>query len=136
MRADGGTGTATGASSTIAWLCVAVTVALTVYGQIVIKWQVTSRGHVPASLSGKVDYFARLLTTPWVLSALAGAVIAALCWMAALSRLPLSQAYPFVGLSFAFVLILSAVFLGEPLTVAKVGGIALIIVGITVASTL
>jgi multidrug transporter EmrE-like cation transporter len=120
----------------VSWLCVATTVTLTVYGQLVVKWQVGRRGHLPASVTGKIDYFARLLINPWIISVLVAAFVAALCWMAAVSRLPLSQAYPFVGLSFVFVLVMSAVFFGESLTIAKVLGVSLILVGITVASVL
>jgi len=54
--------------------------------------------------------------------------------MAALSRLPLSHAYPFMGITFGFVLVGSALFLNEPLNWHKIVGIALIISGIAVGS--
>jgi multidrug transporter EmrE-like cation transporter len=123
-------------ASRMAWLYVAATVSLTVYGQLVVKWQVSRRGHLPADLHGKVSFLAGLITDPWVLSALLGAFVAALSWMLAVSQLELSRAYPFVGLSFAFVLMLSAVFFGEALTVAKVAGVGLVIAGIAVGAGL
>ena len=120
----------------MSWVYVTVTVALTVYGQLVVKWQVSRHGHLPASLVGKTSYFGHLLLNLWVLSALVGAFVAAVSWMAAISRLPLSEAYPFVGLSFVFVLLLSAVFFGEALTVPKIVGVSLIVGGIAIASVL
>jgi len=118
----------------MAWIYVAITIALTVYGQIVVKWQVLRKGALPASLRGKGEFFAHLLTNPWVISVLLGAFIAALSWMAAMTRLPLSRAYPFVGLSFALVLLLSSVFFNEALTATKIVGVGLIVAGIVVGS--
>jgi multidrug transporter EmrE-like cation transporter len=120
----------------MAWIYVATTIALTVYGQIVIKWQVSQRGDLPATLQGKVAFFVSLLLDPWVLSALLGAFVAALSWMAAISQLELSRAYPFVGLSFVLVLVLSAICFGETLTPAKIAGVLLVIAGISVGASL
>lgn len=130
------TRSATGLASVFAWLCVAATIALGVYGQVVIKWQLTRHGHLPKAFGSKIHYFAHFLLNPWVVSALGGAVIAAFAWMAALSRLPLSQAYPFIGLSFVLVLFLSAIFFGETVTLPKVAGVVLIVGGIAIASVL
>lgn len=123
-------------ASVTPWLYVATTIALTVYGQLVVKWQVLRRGALPASLRGKAEFFAHLLVNPWVISVLVAAFIAALSWMAAMSRLPLSRAYPFVGLSFALILVFSAVFFNETLTVPKVAGVGLIVAGLVVGTRL
>lgn len=112
----------------------AATVILTVYGQLIVKWQVSRAGALPASLGGKVEFLARLATSPWVLSVFVAALLAALCWMAAMTRLDLSRAYPFMGTSFVLVLLLSAVFFEERISVPKVAGVALIVVGLVVGS--
>ncbi len=44
------------------------------------------------------------------------------------------QAYPFVSTTFALVLILSAMLFGESLTIAKVAGVALIMLGVFVGA--
>ena len=118
----------------MAWIYVATTIVLTVYGQIVVKWQVLRHGALPANLHGKGEFFVHLLINPWVISVMAAAFLAALSWMAAMTRLPLSRAYPFVGLSFVLVLVFSAVFFDESLTAGKVVGIGLIVVGLVVGS--
>jgi multidrug transporter EmrE-like cation transporter len=56
--------------------------------------------------------------------------------MAALSHLPLSRAYPVVGLSFLAVLLLSSIFFDETITVAKLAGVLLVIMGIAVGAAL
>jgi multidrug transporter EmrE-like cation transporter len=120
----------------MAWIYVATTIILTVYGQIVVKWQVSQRGHLPPDLHGKLSFFAGLIRDPWVVTALLAAFVAALCWMAAMSQLELSRAYPFVGLSFVMVLLLSAVFFGEAVTPTKIVGVVFVIAGIVIGTSL
>jgi multidrug transporter EmrE-like cation transporter len=120
----------------MAWVYVGTTLLLTVYGQLVVKWQVLRKGSLPTTLSGKFDFFASLLLNPWVLSALFTGFVAVLCWMAALTHLELSRAYPFAALSFVLVLILSGVLFGETITLAKAVGIVVVIAGLIVGVTL
>ena len=118
----------------VAWLCVLLTIALTVYGQFVLKWQVNLAGELPAGTGPRVHYVWRLLLNPWVISAFAAAFAASLCWMAAIGRLPLSKAYPFTALSFPLVAIISTWLFRETLDWHKIAGTALIIAGVIVVS--
>lgn len=116
------------------YLFITGTVLLTVYGQIVIKWQVGQAGPMPASLDGRIGYLTHLLLNPWVISSLTAAFLAFLCWVGAMTKFQLSYAYPFTSASFALVLILSALLFQESITVAKILGLAFIIIGIVIAS--
>lgn len=118
----------------MSYLYVAATVLLTVYGQIVIKWQVLAAGAFPADTAEQAWFLLRLLVNPWVISALAAALAAALTWMAAMTDLELSHAYPFMSLAFILVLLLSAWFFHEPVSWQKLAGLALICAGIVVGS--
>ena len=120
----------------MAWVYVGASLILTVYGQLIVKWQVLRRGHLPHTIAGKVDYFTGLLLNPWVLSAMLTTFVAALCWMAAMTHLELSKAYPFAALSFILVLVLSGVFFGEAVTPAKTIGVGLVVVGLIVGVSL
>ena len=117
-----------------AWLYVAATVAFTVYGQLIVKWQVDEQGGLPATNGEQLRFLGQLFTNPWVLTALAAGALAAAAWMLALTRFDLSIAYPFVSLSFVLVLIGSAVFFDERLTALKVAGVMLILLGLFVGS--
>lgn len=117
----------------IGLLYVLSTVIFTVYGQLVIKWQVTMAGPLPVYFSGKLLYLLHLLLNPWIISALAAAFIAALSWMSAMTKLELSYAYPFMSLSFVLVFVLSGLLFHESLTIPKVLGLTLIIVGVIVS---
>jgi len=60
--------------------------------------------------------------------------VAGILWLAALTKLDLSYAYPFMSLAFVLVLILSAILFHEAVTVPKVLGVGLVVAGIIVAS--
>ena len=109
-------------------------ILFTVYGQIVVKWQVGKAGALPASFSDRIPFLLGLILNPWIMSGIVGGFFALLCWLAAMTKFELSYAYPFMSLAFVFVLVLSAVLFHEPLTVAKIMGVLLIIAGIVVGS--
>lgn len=117
-----------------AWLCVILTIALTVYGQFIIKWQVLEAGELPAGTAQRVQYVWRLLLNPWVISAFAAALLASVTWILAMTRLPLSQAYPLTALVFACVVFGGALVFAEPLTAGRIVGVVLIMLGLVVGS--
>lgn len=55
-------------------------------------------------------------------------------WLAALSKAPVSIAYPMLSLGYVVVAAISAMWLGESLTLMKVLGIALICAGVFLVS--
>lgn len=116
----------------LGYFSIAMTVLLTVYGQLVLKWQVSLAGPLPNSVSGKALFLMHSLLNPWILSALGAAFAASLFWMLALKKLPLSTAYPFTATSFVLVLLCAALFLGETITAGKLMGTLLIVSGIVV----
>ena len=118
----------------MSYLFVLITILLTVYSQIVIKWQVIVAGTFPVELPDRIWFLAKLLVNPWVFSALAAGLLAVVSWMAAMTTLDLSHAYPFMSLAFVLVLLLSVLVFDEPFTVYKVVGLVLITGGIIVGS--
>jgi multidrug transporter EmrE-like cation transporter len=110
---------------------ISATLALTVYGQIVMKWRALTL--VPAS-QGRIDYLISMYTDPWVLSVFVCAVGASVSWALAIERMPLTLAYPFMALTFALVPIASTVFLRESLSFFQVMGTVLIVVGIALSA--
>jgi multidrug transporter EmrE-like cation transporter len=117
-----------------AWACVLITIALTVYGQFIVKWQMLQAGIVPAGTSDRIGYVARLLLNPWILSAFTAAFLAALSWMLAMTKLPLSQAYPLTALVFICVVLGGAWAFAEPLNAWRIAGVLLIVSGLIVGS--
>jgi multidrug transporter EmrE-like cation transporter len=116
------------------YVYILITIVLTVYGQLILKWQISLAGDFPVSSYDKVFFLGKLFIKPWVISGTAAALLAGFSYMAALTQLELSQAYPFMGLSFVLVLILSAVCFQEPMTWIKIVGVILIVGGIALGS--
>lgn len=118
----------------MSYFYVACTILLTVYSQLVIKWQVIGAGALPADAADKAWFLARLLVNPWVISALLALLVAVVTWMAAMTKLELSHAYPFVSLAFVLVVLCSAWLFNEPLNMTRLAGLALICIGIVIGS--
>ena len=110
------------------------TILFTVYGQLIIKWQMAKAGALPHVFSEKVIFLLQMFFNPWILSAFLSAFVASLCWMAAMTKFDLSYAYPFMSLSFVFVLVLSGFFFHESITLPKLLGVLLIMTGIIVGA--
>jgi len=119
---------------TIDSLYILGTILFTVYGQLIVKWQASKAGALPADLSGKILFLTRLILNPWILSGMGAAFLALLCWLAAMTKFELSYAYPFMSLAFVLVLFLSAIVFHESLTIPKVAGVGLVVVGLIIAS--
>ena len=113
-----------------AHVCVAATLFLTVYGQLVLKWQMTGAGALPDGGKARLVFLLSQLLNPWVMSGLLAAFVASMFWMAAMTRLELGYAYPYMSLAFVLVMMFGAVFMGEAVTVGRVIGTLLVISGL------
>ena len=103
--------------------------------QLIVKWEMKKHSLDDyASLSEKLMLLVSLLLNINILIALSLTVIAGLCWMVVMTKLDLSYAYPLTMLGFVIVLISSNVLFGEPITLHKILGIALISLGIFISS--
>jgi uncharacterized membrane protein len=115
------------------YLYILFTIALTVYGQLILKWRLNSLVF-PKDLMGTILMLLKSLFDPYIFSSFFSAFLASLAWMLALKEFELSKAYPFMSLSFVMVLLVSYLFLKETLSIEKIIGSVLIIVGIIVIS--
>lgn len=116
------------------YLYIAGTILFTVYGQIIIKIRVSNFGQLPAQFLGKMSLLLKFLADPLILSGLLSAFIAAVLWMLAMTKMRLGVAYPFIGLNFVLIFLLSMYLLKEPFSVYRLVGVLMIVAGIIVAS--
>ena len=110
------------------------TIFFTVYGQLIIKWQMAQVGPLPYTSSEKIFFLLQMFFNIWIVSAFFSAFVAAIFWMAAMTKFDLSHAYPFMSLSFVFVIVLSGLFFHEAITFLKLLGVLLIVTGIVVGA--
>ena len=113
-------------------LLVLTYVLLNSYGALIIKHEINKKGKIDiSSIKSGTVFFLELFRSPFVLSGFIAIFASAFVWMAALSRMDISLAYPAaVGLNFLVVVGIAILFFGEPLQVNKIIGILLILASI------
>jgi drug/metabolite transporter (DMT)-like permease len=107
-------------------------VALAATGQVLLKHGMKLATESATRTNGSL--VVKTATSPWVLLGLVVFAVSAVAWLATLSRLPLSIAYPFNALGFVTILTASALILHEKTniwtwigTLAVVGGLVLVV---------
>jgi drug/metabolite transporter (DMT)-like permease len=100
---------------------------LTAVGQVLLKWQISSASQ---SQGLALADALKLLLKPWVVIGLGCAFAASICWMMAISRMPLSKAYPLTSISLPLIAVLSVFFFQEQFNTQKILATALIMLGV------
>ncbi|MGH7178218.1 MAG: SMR family transporter [Tepidisphaeraceae bacterium] len=122
--------------SMLGLLLVLLTAAMTMGANLMMRGGIDSGGgFAPESALAVVLAFLRLLTQPLFLCGFVLYFLASLVWMRVIASEPLSVAYPvLVSLTFALVTGGAVFFFHEPLSLRKVVGLVVILVGILVIS--
>jgi multidrug transporter EmrE-like cation transporter len=110
-----------------------LSVTLSAIGQVCFKIGLNSLNHAGTSL-GPVKNIALALLTPGVMAGLGFYVVGTLLWLSALGRMELSQAYPFVSLGFALTTFGGWWLFSDQMSIQRVAGIAVIMVGIALVA--
>ena len=106
-----------------------------VVSQLIIKWQMSAFSFDDyETWQDKFILAFSMLLNPYIIIALILTLLAGVTWMIAMTKFEISYAYPFTLLGLVLVTIFSVVFFGESISVYKIGGIALIILGVVVIS--
>jgi multidrug transporter EmrE-like cation transporter len=114
------------------WL-ILLSVSAGVAGQTALKLGVSQPGAENAA-ANLVSLLTMIVRSPLVLLGLVLYGVGALAWIAVLTKLDLSVAYPFLALNFVLVALTSKLVLGESVPLLRWVGIAVICVGILVVS--
>lgn len=101
------------------YICLAVSILLGIVGQIALKTAANSSATISAQF-----------LDPLTIAGLAIYFVAALSYIIALKRIPLSLAFPSVSVSYAIVALLAHMLWDEPFGWPQIGGIALISSGV------
>lgn len=110
-------------------------IALTTYGQLVVKWRMSQVPTLPVPFKEKVFFLIKYAFTDFfILSGFAAAFTVALMWMTLINKMPLNVAYPFMSLTFITVPILSSFLFNESLSMNQIIGITLICSGVATIS--
>ncbi len=118
----------------IVYVFILTTVTATVMGQLILKYAMSRYGEISNNFREGLSFLTRALLNPLVILCFAFGFIAALAWIAAVSKSDLSFAYPFVSLSYPLVLLFASLLLKEPVPAMRWIGILIIMLGIFVIS--
>ncbi len=103
-------------------------------GQVMLKKGMASMGALTLSMDQLVAILWRLGTNPYVVIGLAIYVCGTVFWLAALSRVDLSYAYPFASLSYVVMLAASWFLFQENITPARLIGTLVVGLGVYLIS--
>jgi len=113
-------------------LLIASSIIVMVGAQLIIKNRLNSHGVVPLSLPEFSQYVLYLLRDIRVWLGGIGLVVSAILWYAAVSRVPLSVAFPLGASSYPLIFLCSVIWLGEAFTLEKLFANLLIISGVLI----
>jgi multidrug transporter EmrE-like cation transporter len=117
------------------WVLILAGVALNAAAQLLLKVSTKPLAHFNVfnadTLNSSVII---LLKSPPFWSGMLCYGISVCVWVAALSKAPVSTAYPMLSLGYVVVAVVSVAWLGETLTLPKMLGIALICAGVILVS--
>lgn len=110
-----------------------VSVVFAIAGQLTLKSAMTEIGRIGArEVSAAGQTISRAVREPrlWIGLTLFG--ISAVFWLIVLSRVPLSVAYPFVGISYILIVAFSRFFLDEHVPAVRWLGVVIVALGIAI----
>lgn len=116
-------------------ILILVSISIAVGGQLLLKIGLNKIGSISVnSFSSLGQLFFGIIKSPLVLTGLFCYVISAAIWLVVLSAVDLSFAYPFIGLTYVFILIISKFVLKEDVNPIRWIGAAVITAGVILIS--
>ena len=111
-----------------------LSVLLNAAAQLFLKAGTNVIGTVSFGDANTVNTLMQIARVPWFWAGFACYGISLFTWIATLSRLPVSVAYPLVSIGYVFNAAAAWYLFGESITAQKLVGIGLIVVGVILVS--
>ena len=105
-------------------------VLLNACAQLLLKAGTNRIGHFDFSLGNALPIGWQLATNPYIFGGLSCYVVSVVVWIMALSRVPVSIAYPMLSIGYVVNALAAWWLFGESLTIMRIAGIGIIIVGV------
>jgi multidrug transporter EmrE-like cation transporter len=118
----------------IAVIYILISVITGAVGQVMLKKGMTTLGPLVISLKEIPSLVLKIAMNPFIFFGLLIYVGGILFWLVALSRVDLSFAYPFASLSYVLMFLASWLFLNEQITMMRIIGSLVIILGVIIVS--
>ena len=108
-----------------------VAILFSVIGELLLKHGMNRLGVLELSPALLFPGLVRAFTNPFVFMGFASIFAGSVFWLAVISRVPLSYAYPMLSTSYIMVLLASWLFLGEYITGVRILGVLVIMFGVS-----
>jgi multidrug transporter EmrE-like cation transporter len=105
-------------------------VLLNAAAQLLLKAGTNRIGEFAFAMDNVVPIGAKLATSPFIAGGLACYVVSVVVWILALSRVPVSVAYPMLSIGYIVNALAAWMLFGESLGAQKLVGIGFIVVGV------
>ena len=118
--------------SASAFALIVTGVLLNAIAQLALKASVRDMGAIELRLAEALPTTMRLAQEPWLWIGLGCYVVSVVIWILALSRVDVSIAYPMLSLGYVVNALAAWAWLGEAMSLSRVVGIGIIILGVFV----
>ncbi len=116
--------------NTISFILILTGVLLNAVAQLLLKAGTNAVGHFEFHLNNILPIGMKLAFQPFIMGGMACYAISLVVWIMALSRVPVSIAYPMLSIGYVINAFVAWQWLGEALTTQKLLGIAVIVIGV------
>ncbi|SBT07402.1 Small multidrug resistance protein [Candidatus Accumulibacter aalborgensis] len=120
--------------SPIAFTLILTGVLLNAAAQLLLKAGTNAIGHFDFQLGNVIPIGMKIAGQPFIIGGMACYAVSVLIWIMALSRVPVSIAYPMLSIGYVVNAFVAYYWFGEPLMVQKMVGIGVIIVGLVLVA--
>lgn len=109
-------------------------VLLNAAAQLLLKAGTNAVGHFEFSAVNVASVGWKVASQPYILGGLMCYVISVVAWILALSRVEVSVAYPMLSIGYVVNAVAAYFLFGEAVTIQRLGGIGIIVVGVYVVA--
>lgn len=120
--------------SLVSFILIFTGVMLNAAAQILMKAGTNAVGHFEFSMENILPIGLKLATEWHIITALFCYALSVVVWVLALSRVPVSIAFPMLSMAYIVTAVAAWYLLGEPLSMTKLVGIGVIILGVIIIS--
>jgi len=113
-------------------LIILLSILMSSTAHVVLKKGMMTHALIAEKPDGIISLIWTVGTNPWVLGGMFLHVSALVVWLWALSKVDISFAYPFLALGYVLVSAMAWLWLGEELTLMRLRGMLIIILGVLV----
>jgi multidrug transporter EmrE-like cation transporter len=118
----------------ISFSLVMLGVLLNAAAQLLLKAGTNTIGHFEFSLANTLPVGMKVATQPYILGGITCYAVSVVVWILALSRVEVSIAYPMLSIGYVVNAVAAYFLFGEALTVQRLAGIGIIILGVYIVA--